>query len=788
MNNSLMVKVNETVSINHEIPSPTGFLAEKLYLGNFPTESNIPTTTTQQPIPTSTVEISTQASTTQNIVSSTEETSENDLILPQSSENPRILPSTTSGSEPRELNERFKREITNSGGVTTQISAENGQLLTNERHFKGVIQDIQISDGGNFERIVELFPLDFELVEEPQTIGNVTLHKVMKGVVSDNTCKINPCQNDGICQVTWNDYHCQCPQGYKGRNCQQKEFCFWYTCPLSSSQCVSLEDGHECISNATFNGVNASIVYSPEDSKINSLNADSTIAAKFRTKTNGTILHIVSGQTSIRLGVQDGEIEIEIPELDSNRIFRAGSNLNDGEWHEIKLFFEGRDGVAASIDLENKVRLSLDADLNVTDFVSAANLILMGAKATPFSRNDQYETTQNSIENEEINFQLFNSDFTLDEFFRGCMGEVRVGGILLPFFTEFQLINSTANQKFVVENLSDVEVGADCTLCYQHQCQNGGKCLQPNSDFECSCQEGFKDPICSTNIDECLQNLCLNGQCLDGIANYTCNCQKGWEGWLCDKDIDECELEPCQHGGTCQQTLEPGNYTCQCTNDYEGHSCEEVKVKTCAHTPCLNGGSCRPGRTPNSDDLYKCDCTTGYKGVNCEIKKDFCVENGFPCKNGADCVSVDSTFHYKCMCPPGFTGQHCEAEIDECASQPCLNGGKCHDKLAAFICDCANTGYSGQVCEFNIDECVETPCMNNGTCVDTMGDYKCECPTYFCGKNCQRQDPCQVQNATVLCQNGGVCLPDCDKNQEPFFKCECTEEWTGPNCSQKVKK
>jgi len=39
MNNSMMVKVNETVSINHEIPSPTAFSADKLYLGNFPTES-----------------------------------------------------------------------------------------------------------------------------------------------------------------------------------------------------------------------------------------------------------------------------------------------------------------------------------------------------------------------------------------------------------------------------------------------------------------------------------------------------------------------------------------------------------------------------------------------------------------------------------------------------------------------------------------------------------------------------------------------------------------------------
>ena len=43
MNNSLMVKVNETVSINHEIPSPTTFRAEKLYLGNYPQAGNLPT-------------------------------------------------------------------------------------------------------------------------------------------------------------------------------------------------------------------------------------------------------------------------------------------------------------------------------------------------------------------------------------------------------------------------------------------------------------------------------------------------------------------------------------------------------------------------------------------------------------------------------------------------------------------------------------------------------------------------------------------------------------------------
>ena len=46
MKNAMMVKVNETSYINHEIPAPTSFTAQKLYLGNYPSPTIIPKTTT----------------------------------------------------------------------------------------------------------------------------------------------------------------------------------------------------------------------------------------------------------------------------------------------------------------------------------------------------------------------------------------------------------------------------------------------------------------------------------------------------------------------------------------------------------------------------------------------------------------------------------------------------------------------------------------------------------------------------------------------------------------------
>ena len=60
MNNSMMVKVNETVSINHEIPSPTSFLAEKLYLGNYPVAGIVPASTTSTTTTTTTTSTTTQ--------------------------------------------------------------------------------------------------------------------------------------------------------------------------------------------------------------------------------------------------------------------------------------------------------------------------------------------------------------------------------------------------------------------------------------------------------------------------------------------------------------------------------------------------------------------------------------------------------------------------------------------------------------------------------------------------------------------------------------------------------
>lgn len=54
-----------------------------------------------------------------------------------------------------------------------------------------------------------------------------------------------PCLNGGQCQVTWNDFQCNCSMRYDGRLCETRLWCMDNPCP-DAVRCVDLQDGYEC--------------------------------------------------------------------------------------------------------------------------------------------------------------------------------------------------------------------------------------------------------------------------------------------------------------------------------------------------------------------------------------------------------------------------------------------------------------------------------------------------------------------------------------------------------------
>ena len=43
--------------------------------------------------------------------------------------------------------------------------------------------------------------------------------------------------------------------------------------------------------------------------------------------------------------------------------------------------------------------------------------------------------------------------------------------------------------------------------------------------FECECRDGYEGDSCESNIDDCVEHQCGNGgECLDDVAGYSCQC------------------------------------------------------------------------------------------------------------------------------------------------------------------------------------------------------------------------------------------------------------------------
>ncbi|XP_041475095.1 receptor-type tyrosine-protein phosphatase delta-like isoform X1 [Lytechinus variegatus] len=207
--------------------------------------------------------------------------------------------------------------------------------------------------------------------------------------------------------------------------------------------------------------------------------------------------------------------------------------------------------------------------------------------------------------------------------------------------------------------------GANCSTdindCELNPCLNGGTCTDMINGFTCTCVTGYTELNCSIDINECLSNLCMNGAtCNDLVNGYNCTCAEGFNGTFCDTDINACEPDPCVNAVNCTNHLmneDDATYTCLCLPGWMGQNCSE-DIRECNSTPCANGGTCIEGT-----DSFNCTCAPGYNGTYCEnicppgTFGDYCVES-CTCVDGANCSNVDGS----CTCEPAFDTAVCDKQ------------------------------------------------------------------------------------------------------------------------------
>ncbi|KAK0172673.1 hypothetical protein PV328_005963 [Microctonus aethiopoides] len=662
-------------------------------------------------------------------------------------------------------------------------------------NFKGIIQDVQISNGSH-TMVVEFYPLKAKDIPTPIQFGNVTFDrtKVLPGVISDNVCASNPCYHNGTCQVTWNDFRCICPRGYTGKTCQEMEFCQLQDCP-DGSKCQNLDGGYECIANATFDGISTSFTYIYE--QVKATNATeltiNTIEIAYRSNSGGTLLHMAPnlGDQHFTVSVYKDVVTVAWKlDMHNQDTISFGKEHPDGNWTSILLQLNSNSLVCGHVPLFEETSSHSSAKFNFALWYRLLNrgtVTLGGLSDYLWSDRTGYVTIGNDkgidgnsvdLNDHRLTTSVPPHEMMSGEPFKGCLGEVRIGNMLLHYFTfdeVYRNANFTPLEFLALQTNKTKHENIGCRLCFDNDCKNNGHCQDQLTSYICKCPPGYAEDDCSVDIDECIENNCQNNStCIDGIANYTCECMKGWQSWHCDQDINECvPTTPCKHDGVCVNL--PGAFRCECPDQFTGQFCEEFRLITCKDHPCTNGSTCSDIVNPRTGDNFTCTCMAGYEGVRCDVP--YCIAN--KCQNGGRC-----DFLYQapqCTCPIGFIGSYCEINNDDCITpegkSPCKNEGKCIDEINNFKCNCTGTGYKGPDCSIDIDECsLPTTDCGFGKCENLNGTFRCLCQPEYCDYNCRMLNPC-IED---ICMNGGSC--ECDK--ENGYVCYCAPGFTGQNCTE----
>ncbi|XP_036987920.2 protein jagged-2 isoform X1 [Artibeus jamaicensis] len=302
-------------------------------------------------------------------------------------------------------------------------------------------------------------------------------------------------------------------------------------------------------------------------------------------------------------------------------------------------------------------------------------------------------------------------------------------------------------------------------------CGPHGRCVSlPGGNFSCICDSGFTGTYCHENVDDCRGQPCHNGgTCIDEVDAFRCFCPSGWEGELCDTNPNDCLPDPCHSRGRCYDLV--NDFYCACEDGWKGKTCHSREFQCDAYT-CSNGGTCY-----DSGDTFRCACPPGWKGSTCNTaKNNSCLPN--PCMNGGTCVGSGDSF--SCICREGWEGQTCTHNTNDCNPLPCYNGGACVDGVNWFRCECA-AGFAGPDCRINIDECQSNPCAYGATCVDEINGYRCSCPPGRAGPRCQEVvmfgRPCWSRG--VPFPHGSSWVEDCNSCRCLDGHRDCSKVWCG---------
>uniref|UniRef100_A0A3Q0S2K2 Delta-like protein n=1 Tax=Amphilophus citrinellus TaxID=61819 RepID=A0A3Q0S2K2_AMPCI len=596
-----------------------------------------------------------------------------------------------------------------------------------------------------------------------------------------NTCGTRqPCLNGGTCSNTGPDkYHCSCPEGFSGINCQRVDHACLSSPCLNGGSCAETSQGFECHCAPGWTG------------PLCSINVDECLVNPC--SHGGTCQDLVNGFKCLCPPQWTGKsCLIDANECNDRPCVNANScrNLIGGYFCECLPGWTG---------------LNCDSsELNIHDLVNGYRCVCAPGFSGEHCEKDVDECDSGPCLNgghchDDVNgfhclcppgFSGGQCQSDMDYCLHSpCQNGGKCFNLAASYVCKCpedyegkncsQLKDHCRTAPCKVIDSCTVEVTANGTpagmrLISSSVCGPHGRCQShAGGQFSCECERGFTGTYCHENINDCESSPCLNGgTCIDKVDQYQCICAEGWEGPSCQNNVDDCISEPCQNQGVCRDLI--NDFHCDCCNGWKGKTCNS-RESQCDETTCSNGGTCS-----DEGDTFRCLCAAGWEGSTCNIvKNNSCLLS--PCKNGGTCVVDGDSF--SCICKEGWEGAICSHNANNCSPHPCYNGGTCIDGDNWYRCECA-PGFAGPDCRINISECQSSPCAFGSTCIDDINAYRCICPPGRTGPRCQNVSGRLCVHVESVALDGSRWDDDCNSCRCENGRVVCTKLWCGPKpCS-----
>ncbi|XP_004593774.2 protein crumbs homolog 2 [Ochotona princeps] len=451
--------------------------------------------------------------------------------------------------------------------------------------FQGCLQDLRFND-----LQLPFFPPPWENSSQlAHELDGWHSENLTEGCVSEDTCNPNPCLNGGTCLVTWNDFHCTCPDNFTGPTCAQQLWCPGQPC-LSPATCEEVPDGFVCVAETTFReGPPAE--FSGRNVSLGRELSGLSLAFRTRDAEAGLLRASAGAHAAVWLEVRNGSLAAGVRSghgLPGALLPAPGPRVADGAWHRVRLAMESP-GATAS----NASRWLLWWDRTATPVALHGLAGDLGFLQGPGAAR-----------------------LLLAENFTGCLGRVAVGSLPLPLARPRPGVIPGPREHFAAWPGAPVpSLGCrSAPVCEPSPCLHGGACRDLFDAFACACGPGWEGRRCEARADPCRSAPCARGRCHarpDGL--FECRCPPGFAGPRCRVPAP---ADGCSHNATCLNGSCPG--------DSAGPRCR-VPVFPCDANPCLNGGTCQAaGGQP------ECVCGARFSGRFCEVTKGLPLQLPFP--------------------------------------------------------------------------------------------------------------------------------------------------------------